>query len=265
MLLYYALVEEGGRVEHDTRRKLKRHSVARFYLKDRRRQRGRELVNCGFSTALDALVPLLSESQIKNAWRSNRASEFEFDRYVPDPVLFERRPPRPPVGMPEGSLLFMEIDELEVSVRTASRLKLENIFLVGTLVQKSELELLRTPIGSKSINEIKEALSQWGLQLGIQVLGWPPENLDGLAEKIAPFLRRVDDLELSVRSTNCLRDADIFYIGELVLKSGAEMLRTPNFGRKSLTEIKELLVQMGLSLGMEIPCWAGRQAGLATA
>ena len=167
--------------------------------------------------------------------------------------------------MPEGSLLFMEIDELEVSVRTASRLKLENIFLVGTLVQKSELELLRTPIGSKSINEIKEALSQWGLQLGIQVLGWPPENLDGLAEKIAPFLRRVDDLELSVRSTNCLRDADIFYIGELVLKSGAEMLRTPNFGRKSLTEIKELLVQMGLSLGMEIPCWAGRQAGLATA
>ena len=69
------------------------------------------------------------------------------------------------------------------------------------------------------------------------------------------LLRRVDELELSVRSANCLKNDNIIYIGDLVLKSEAEMLRTPNFGRKSLNEIKEVLSQMGLHLGMEIPNW----------
>jgi len=66
------------------------------------------------------------------------------------------------------------------------------------------------------------------------------------------LLRKVDELELSVRSANCLKNDNIIYIGDLVLKSEAEMLRTPNFGRKSLNEIKEVLSQMGLHLGMEI-------------
>jgi DNA-directed RNA polymerase subunit alpha len=69
------------------------------------------------------------------------------------------------------------------------------------------------------------------------------------------LLRKVDELELSVRSANCLKNDNIVYIGDLVQKSEAEMLRTPNFGRKSLNEIKEVLSQMGLHLGMEIPNW----------
>lgn len=66
------------------------------------------------------------------------------------------------------------------------------------------------------------------------------------------LFRRIDELELSVRSSNCLENANIKYIGELVSRSENEMLRTKNFGRKSLNEIKEILVDMGLSLGMRI-------------
>ena len=69
------------------------------------------------------------------------------------------------------------------------------------------------------------------------------------------MLRKVDELELSVRSANCLKNDNIVYIGDLVQKSESEMLRTPNFGRKSLNEIKEVLSQMGLHLGMEVANW----------
>ncbi len=69
------------------------------------------------------------------------------------------------------------------------------------------------------------------------------------------LLRKVDELELSVRSANCLKNDNIVYIGDLIQKTEAEMLRTPNFGRKSLNEIKEVLSQMGLHLGMEVPNW----------
>ncbi len=68
--------------------------------------------------------------------------------------------------------------------------------------------------------------------------------------------RRVDELELSVRSANCLQNANIRYIGELCIKTEAEMLKTKNFGRKSLNEIKEILAEMGLSLGMKLEGWA---------
>jgi DNA-directed RNA polymerase subunit alpha len=66
------------------------------------------------------------------------------------------------------------------------------------------------------------------------------------------LFRSVDELELSVRSANCLKNADIRYIGELVQKSEAEMLKTKNFGRKSLNEIKEILAEMGLTLGLKL-------------
>jgi DNA-directed RNA polymerase subunit alpha len=71
----------------------------------------------------------------------------------------------------------------------------------------------------------------------------------------AALLKKVDELELSVRSANCLKNDNIVYIGDLIQKTEAEMLRTPNFGRKSLNEIKEVLAQMGLHLGMEVPNW----------
>jgi DNA-directed RNA polymerase subunit alpha len=69
------------------------------------------------------------------------------------------------------------------------------------------------------------------------------------------LLKKVDELELSVRSANCLKNDNIVYIGDLIQKTEAEMLRTPNFGRKSLNEIKEVLSGMGLHLGMDVESW----------
>ena len=73
------------------------------------------------------------------------------------------------------------------------------------------------------------------------------------------LLRPVDELELSVRSANCLKKANIRFIGELVQRSEAEMLKTKNFGRKSLNEIREILSEMGLSLGMKIDSWPPKE------
>ena len=87
----------------------------------------------------------------------------------------------------------------------------------------------------------------------------PKEAVEPDAAPDLPFnknlLRRVEELELSVRSANCLKNDNIIYIGDLVQKTEGEMLRTPNFGRKSLNEIKHVMEQMGLHLGMEIPNW----------
>jgi DNA-directed RNA polymerase subunit alpha len=82
------------------------------------------------------------------------------------------------------------------------------------------------------------------------------ENIEDTEPKLNPnLLKKVDELELSVRSANCLKNDNIIYIGDLVLKSENEMLRTPNFGRKSLNEIREVLSHMGLGLGMNIENW----------
>jgi DNA-directed RNA polymerase subunit alpha len=82
--------------------------------------------------------------------------------------------------------------------------------------------------------------------------GLVPDDDRGQAGANENFYRTVDELELSVRSANCLKNADIYYIGELVQKSENEMLKTKNFGRKSLNEIKEVLTDLGLQLGMKV-------------
>jgi DNA-directed RNA polymerase subunit alpha len=93
-----------------------------------------------------------------------------------------------------------------------------------------------------------------------------PEDNQVLNENL---FRSVDELELSVRSANCLKHANIKYIGDLVQKTEAEILGTKNFGRKSLNEIKEILTNMGLGLGMKIDNWPPRrledEAGAETA
>jgi len=87
----------------------------------------------------------------------------------------------------------------------------------------------------------------------------PKEEKEKEEEQELPFnknlLRKVEELELSVRSANCLKNDNIVYIGDLVQKSESDMLRTPNFGRKSLNEIKEVLQVMGLYLGMQVEGW----------
>jgi DNA-directed RNA polymerase subunit alpha len=87
----------------------------------------------------------------------------------------------------------------------------------------------------------------------------PRQRVEAEIRDDLPFnrnlLRKVDELELSVRSANCLKNDNIVYIGDLVQKTEQEMLRTPNFGRKSLNEIKEVLASMGLGLGIAVTGW----------
>lgn len=85
------------------------------------------------------------------------------------------------------------------------------------------------------------------------------EEVEAEPEFNENLFRSVDELELSVRSANCLKNADIRYIGELVRKTEGEMLKTKNFGRKSLNEIKEILSEMGLSLGMKLENFPKRE------
>ena len=97
-------------------------------------------------------------------------------------------------------------------------------------------------------------------QLSLFVNFDEPKEIEKTPKIVEPefnknLLKKVDELELSVRSMNCLKNDNIIYIGDLVQKTEPEMLRTPNFGRKSLNEIKEVLNSMSLYLGMEIPNW----------
>jgi len=109
-------------------------------------------------------------------------------------------------------------------------------------------EQLRVFVGFEDTGQARRSAIEGGAGAG-----------DGSPRPDLPFnpalLKKVDELELSVRSANCLKNDNIVYIGDLVQKSEGEMLRTPNFGRKSLNEIKEVLTTMGLGLGMDVPNW----------
>lgn len=262
VLLYYVWVEEGGRIEHDARRALKRYRQLRMYDKEGHRQKGREIVNCRFDIALEALTALLDDAQRADAVKSWRTFEYEFGWTPPPPPEPDPPPYVPPIGIPPTVHLYRSVDKLEFSVRTSLCLANDGVQFVGGFARMSEAELLRIPnFGRKSLNELKEVLAQVGLHLGMDLPDWPPEDIAALAQQAEKLLERVDELELSVRSANCLKNDGINYIGELVQKSEAEMLRTPNFGRKSLNEIKELLAASGLHLGMDLLTWPAAVAG----
>jgi DNA-directed RNA polymerase subunit alpha len=83
----------------------------------------------------------------------------------------------------------------------------------------------------------------------------PPEEHSKPIQVDPVLLRPVDDLELTVRSANCLKAENIYYIGDLIQRTENELLKTPNLGRKSLNEIKEVLAARGLTLGMKLENW----------
>jgi DNA-directed RNA polymerase subunit alpha len=128
-----------------------------------------------------------------------------------------------------------DYDALTIEVWTDGSLKPEETVSLGSKILKEQLQIFLTFDESIEPDETTEEIKNPQLN----------ENL----------FRSVDDLELSVRSANCLKNANIRYIGELVSKSEAEMLKTKNFGRKSLNEIKEILSEMGLNLGMKVDGW----------
>ena len=127
-----------------------------------------------------------------------------------------------------------DYDKLSMTVETNGAVKPEGAVALAARILQDQLRLF------VNFEEPKAALAE-------RVEDELPFNKN--------LLRKVDELELSVRSANCLKNDNIIYIGDLVQKTEAEMLRTPNFGRKSLNEIKEVLSQMGLHLGMEITNW----------
>lgn len=154
---------------------------------------------------------------------------------------------------------FVPIDALYSPVRKVSY-KVENT-RVGQQTNYDKL-IMRVETDGSVRPDDAVALAARILQDQLQKFINFEEPKEPYAEKedsLLPFnralLRKVDELELSVRSANCLKNDNIIYIGDLVQKTEAEMLRTPNFGRKSLNEIKEVLTQMGLNLGMEVTGW----------
>ena len=128
--------------------------------------------------------------------------------------------------------------------------------------QRTDLDKLIIDIETNGTIDAEEAIRRAGLilkdQLGVFVdLDNTKEGpLDELKKQVDPILLRpVDELELTVRSANCLKAENINYIGDLVQRTEVELLRTPNLGKKSLTEIKEVLEQHGLALGMRLDNW----------
>lgn len=127
-----------------------------------------------------------------------------------------------------------DYDKLTMEVWTNGAVRPQDAVAYAAKILKDQLSIF--------INFQEEAEA-----VELQVSGDEPLNEN--------LFRSVDELELSVRSANCLQNANINLIGELVQRSESEMLKTKNFGRKSLKEIKELLSDMGLSLGMRIDNW----------
>ncbi len=169
--------------------------------------------------------------------------------YVPAEL---NKPDEPPLGLIPIDSLFSPVKKVSYSVSTARE---------GKALDYDKLTMEIETNGSISAEDaLAYSARIFQDQLGMFVNFDEPQEVAITEKPSEPefnknLLRKVDELELSVRSMNCLKNDNIIYIGDLVQKSEGEMLRTPNFGRKSLNEIKEVLNGMSLYLGMEIPNW----------
>jgi len=164
----------------------------------------------------------------------------------------KNKPEEPPLGLIPIDSFFSPVKRVSYSISTARE---------GKALDYDKLTMEVETDGSISAEDaVAYSARIFQDQLGMFVNFDEPEEVIVREKPTEPefnknLLRKVDELELSVRSMNCLKNDNIIYIGDLVQKSEGEMLRTPNFGRKSLNEIKEVLTGMSLYLGMEIPNW----------
>ncbi len=169
--------------------------------------------------------------------------------YVPASM---NKPDEPPLGLIPIDSLYSPVKKVTYSVSTARE---------GKALDYDKLTMEVKTNGSISAEDaVAYSAKIFQDQLNMFVNFDEPQEVIVREKPSEPefnknLLRKVDELELSVRSMNCLKNDNIIYIGDLVQKSEGEMLRTPNFGRKSLNEIKEVLNGMSLYLGMEIPNW----------
>ena len=169
--------------------------------------------------------------------------------YVPSE---RNRPEDAPIGLIPVDSLFSPVKKVSYKVENTRE---------GQILDYDKLTLTVETNGAVTPDNAV-AYAARILQDQLQVFINFEEPRERAAEEAKPdlafnpvLLKKVDELELSVRSANCLKNDNIVYIGDLIQKTEAEMLRTPNFGRKSLNEIKAVLAEMGLHLGMEVPGW----------
>ncbi len=139
----------------------------------------------------------------------------------------------------------LDYDKLTLTIETDGTITPDDALAYAARILQDQLQLFV---------HFDEAMAQSAQLIGMAAPS-PSESASDSNSINRYLLKKVDELELSVRSANCLKNDNIIYIGDLVQKTEAEMLRTPNFGRKSLNEIKEVLSSMGLRLGMDIPGW----------
>lgn len=142
----------------------------------------------------------------------------------------------------------LDYDKLTLTVETDGTVSPDDAVAYAARILQDQLQLFVNFDDKMQTTSVPQ-------MAGIAVPQHQPEMPTDTNQLNRYLLKKVDELELSVRSANCLKNDNIIYIGDLVGKTEAEMLRTPNFGRKSLNEIKEVLSSMGLRLGMEIPGW----------
>jgi len=128
--------------------------------------------------------------------------------------------------------------------------------------QRTDLDKLIMDVETNGIVDPEQAIRDAAailigqLSVFANLEGAPTEEEEAAAPQVDPILLRpVDDLELTVRSANCLKAENIFYIGDLIQRSENELLKAPNLGRKSLNEIKDVLASKGLTLGMKLESW----------
>lgn len=168
--------------------------------------------------------------------------------YVPSS---QNRPSDAPIGLIAIDSLYSPVKRVSYKVEDS---RVGQVTDYDKLIMTVETDGTLTP---EMAVGFAARILQDQLQLFISFEDIEEEKEDEIEE--LPFdrnlLRKVDELELSVRSQNCLKNDNIVYIGDLVCKTESEMLKTPNFGRKSLNEIKEVLASMGLRFGMEVSGW----------
>lgn len=168
--------------------------------------------------------------------------------YVP---ASQNRPENAPIGLIPVDAIFSPVRKVSYKVENSR---------VGKVTDYDKLIMTIETDGTIS-GETAVALSARILQDQLALFINFEEKVEEVkTERNEPsidkrFLKKVDELELSVRSQNCLKNDNIVYIGDLVRKTEGEMLKTPNFGRKSLNEIKDVLASMGLRFGMEVEDW----------
>lgn len=167
-----------------------------------------------------------------------------------------------PISSREGLQGELAVGTLRLDASFSPIKRVSYVVESARVEQRTDLDRLVLDLETNGTLDPEEAVRQAASILNEHLsvfIALKGEDIPGISEERPPFdpmlLRPVDDLELTVRSANCLKAENIFYIGDLIQRTEVDLLKTPNLGKKSLTEIKDVLATKGLSLGMRLENW----------